>query len=339
MGRLFPTFKRFVLEDGLIEGGERIVASVSGGVDSMVMLDLLVRIAGPMNLDIVVAHANHMLRGKESGGDQRLVKERADALGVDCVVKRLKPKAGKNVQDAARRLRFEFLHDLARRSGARSVCLGHNRGDQAETVVMHLMRGAGLSGLRGMVPISLKDGVSIIRPLIFASRREIESYAGERGIAFREDSTNARTRYRRNEVRHLIMPMLEDVNPKVEERLYVMSARLGEDEDALAEIARASFDESVLSQGRDSVVISRRHYGALPPAIRRRMLRLMYAKLAGTRADLLSDQIIRMDRIALSGRRSGEYRLKSPWRFELRGERIGIAKSGPRPGGQRSKSR
>ena len=178
-----------------------------------------------------------------------------------------------------------------------------------------------------------------MRPIMFASRGEIGAYAKERGTDFREDSTNARTVYRRNEIRHLVMPRLSEINPKIEEKLSAMGERIAEDEEALTAIAGELFEECLLKAGADSVSISRSDYAEMPPAIRRRILRIMYSTLAGSSADLNSDQVVRMDGISLSTRKTGEYRLKAPWRFEMSGETLRIARAKPRPGSARPKSR
>lgn len=339
MGRLYPKFRRYVTDNDLLRESDRVVVSVSGGIDSMVLLELLVRLSGPMKLELVVAHANHGLRGRESDGDEALVGKISQRYGLEMVSMRLRPREGSNLQDTARSLRRGFLRKVACETDADAVCLGHNRGDQAETIIMHMMRGAGISGLRGMSPASTLDGIRVVRPIIFASREEIAAYANERSVDFREDSTNARVDYRRNEIRHIVMPRLSEINPSIEEGLFAMGERIAEDEEALTAIAREILEESMLKVDADSVSINRNCYAGMPPAIRRRMLRIMYSTLAGSSSDLNSDQVVRMDGISLSNRRSGEYRLKAPWRFERSGEILRIARARPRPGSASPKAR
>ena len=339
MAKLFPTFKRFIVDNDLIADGDRVIVSVSGGIDSMVLLDLIVRARKALRITPVVAHVNHGLRGRESDGDEAFVRDASESLGLKFVSAVQKPRAGANTQDAARVLRYRFMKEKASELGAWTICLGHNRGDQAETILMHLMRGAGLSGLGGMSPSSSSDGVDIIRPLLFASRAEIRVYANERGVAFREDSTNAKRRYRRNDVRHTIIPALERINPRVEECIAEMGERLREEDSILREISHASYEEAIVNEDDDTVSFSRRHFVMMPPAIRRRILRLAFEKLSGRSADLNADQLARMDGIAASDKRKGEYRLPAPWRFEREGEILRIAKAPPRPGSSRPTSR
>jgi tRNA(Ile)-lysidine synthase len=332
MSRLYPSFRKYIADQKLLREGDSVIASVSGGIDSMVMFDLLTRLAGPMRLSLAVVHVNHRLRDREADGDEALVSEVSSQRGLPFYSKILKPHPGENVQDAARQLRQAYLAEIAGTCGARAICLGHHRGDQAETIMMHLLRGAGLSGLRGMRGrVMLADGLRLVRPLLFASRADIEAYARERAISYRDDSSNAKGLYRRNEIRQRLMPLLCELNPRAEEILAAMGARLSEDEDTLAAIAVASFEEALIDRDKTNVSIRRMDYDALPIAIRRRVLREMFAALAGSMADLNSDQLKTMDGIALSEKASGEYRLKAPWRFKRVGDVLLIERALPRP--------
>jgi len=339
MNKLFPKFRKYVTDNRLLRKGDSAIVSVSGGIDSMVLLDLMVRLSKPMRFRLAVAHANHGLRGRESKRDEKLVKGAASAYGLECFVRELRPKAGKNVQDAARELRLRFLMKLARQRGSGVVCLGHNLNDQAETVIMHLMRGAGLAGLAGMSPLAVREGIRLARPIIFAPRGEIEEYARETSIGYREDSTNAKLRYRRNEIRHRLMPLMKELNPRVEESLCLMAGRLREDEQALEAVAEASLHEASIIADTDDVVLDRGAYRSLPVSIRKRLIMIAYARLAGSGADLNSDQLAKIDAIAMSEKARGEYRLKAPLKFDRRGERLTIARAGPRPGSMRPKAR
>ncbi len=339
MNRLFPEFRKYVTDNRILREGDSAIVSVSGGVDSMVLLDLMVRLSKSKRLGLAAAHVNHGLRGRESKRDESLVRDAANAYGIECFVRELRPRTGANVQDAARELRLKFLMKLARQRGSGVVCLGHNLNDQAETVIMHLMRGAGLAGLSGMSPLAVREGIRLARPIIFAPRGEIERYARERSIGYREDSTNAKLLYRRNEIRHRLMPLLRELNPRVEEGLSLMASRLREDEEALEAVAEASLHEASIISHANDVVLERGAYCSLPVAIRKRLIMIAYERLAGSAADLNSDQLARIDGIAMSTKASGEYRLKAPLKFSRRGERLTITRAGPRPGSMRPKAR
>jgi tRNA(Ile)-lysidine synthase len=312
---LYADFKRNVVEQGLVARGDAVVVGVSGGIDSMVLLDLLCRLASPIGFRVSVAHVNHRLRGKASDGDEALVRKTALRYGIPFDVARLRPPKGDNLQDAARALRMRFFEAAATRQGSRAICLAHHQGDQAETILLHLLRGSGLGGLSGMRPVSSLGEARLVRPLLFASRDDIARYAKERGIAFREDATNATVRYRRNSLRHRALPLLREFNPRIEKHLALLAERIAEESDALSLIAEESFEEALVCTRGGAVVLRREDYLPLPRAIRLRLLRLAYIRAAGNAADLNADQLQRMDSIALAASASAEYRLRSPWRF------------------------
>ncbi len=320
---LYPNFRRCIVSRSLIDKGDRIVAAVSGGIDSMVMLDLLCRLSPSMNLSIIAAHVNYKLRGRESNADEALVKKAALRYGIPLETASLKPPKGKNLQDAARRLRYDFFSQLAEKHGASAICLAHHAGDQAETVLLHLLRGSGLTGLRGMAFMSMQAGVRIVRPLLDAARSDIALYAKERRIAFREDRTNAKIKYRRNSVRHRLIPLLREFNPRIEDTLSQTALRLADDDDALDAIAEASLDEALVADPAtrgEGVAINIDTYKAFPASIRRRLIRIAFERMAGSTRDLNADQLARIDHIACAQKSAGEYRLPAGLRFTKAGQ-------------------
>jgi len=207
---LFPLFKKYISKHNLIHKGDKVIVAVSGGIDSMVLLDLLCGPCSSWSLDLTIAHVNHKLRGSESNADEEMVRAAAESYGVPCEVVRKRPPREKNTQSAAREIRLRFFKEVAGKYGAGAVATAHHLDDQAETVMFHILRGSGLRGLAGMRSVSETGSVRLIRPLLPFSRSEIEKYAKHRKIAFREDSTNAGTKYSRNFIRHRILPLLED---------------------------------------------------------------------------------------------------------------------------------
>ena len=212
-------FHEFSRRRRLIEERNKIIAAVSGGADSIVLMDLLAREQEAMGLTIIVAHFNHQLRGDESDGDEQFVTQRARHYGFELYVERANTadysqhmKVG--IQEAARKLRYDFLDKLLISSGFDKIATAHNADDNAETILLNFFRGAGVQGLSG-IPVYREDR-KIIRPLLFAERDEVEEYASTEQLSFRTDSSNLKDYYTRNFVRHNILPPVKkEVNPNV----------------------------------------------------------------------------------------------------------------------------
>jgi tRNA(Ile)-lysidine synthase len=319
------TFRRVVVQDELIARGSRVVLAVSGGVDSMVMLHLFAHFKDAAGFDLTVAHVNHGLRGEASESDEKLVREVAGESGLPFFSTRWHYDGSGNMQDRARRFRQDFLIEVAGERGARYVATGHHRDDQAETVLMHLIRGAGLKGLSG-IPwrAEFSEGIQLVRPLLGVGRREIEEYARERGIAFAEDASNATDAYARNDLRHRLIPMMEEFNSRIVANLAGLADRLRDDEDALDGAAQ-DFCRRELTEEGEGVAISRTALCALMPALRRRVLIRAYERVAGSRADLSSDHIEKMDYLATNGTDQGEYALPGGHAFQRNYNRLKIS--------------
>jgi tRNA(Ile)-lysidine synthase len=222
---MLQAFTTYIREQQMIGPGEPILAAVSGGIDSMVMLHLLVQAGYRPE----VAHCNFMLRGEESDADEEFVKSYAASLGLACHVNhfdtlenaRLK---GISTQMAARALRYAWFHELAGQEGFHAIAIAHNSDDRVETFFINLARGTGLKGLTGISPVSGK----IVRPLLFAGRQAIESYAIAEDIPYREDSSNQETYYDRNKIRHSAIPVFQEINPVFMKTMQENMGRLKE---------------------------------------------------------------------------------------------------------------
>ncbi len=207
--RVLATIKRF----SLLEGGERVLVAVSGGPDSVCLLDVLFRLRERLNLELAVAHYNHMLR-ETAGRDQEFVRGLAERYSLPLHLGRGRPRdRGHGPEDAAREKRYAFLEDVAKRHGYHRVALGHTLTDNVETFFMRVIRGASLEGLKGIPP---KRGI-FIRPLLGLKREEVLFYLEERGLSWVQDETNLDTSYTRNWVRHELLPLLRKKNPRIEE--------------------------------------------------------------------------------------------------------------------------
>jgi len=220
---MLEDFLTYIKENHLVREGDRILMALSGGIDSMVMADLFLK-AG---IDTGIAHCNFSLRGKEADLDEMLVKEFAGKNNIPFHTKRFDTKGyaarnGLSIQMAARNLRYAWFEEIMNEKVFDFTALAHNLNDNIETLLINLTRGTGITGLSGMKPSSGK----IIRPLLFATRNEIETYCNNNNINYREDSSNIETKYTRNKIRHNVIPVLKDINPSVETTLNDTAIRL-----------------------------------------------------------------------------------------------------------------
>ena len=212
---MLTKFQNYIESQHLINKGDRILVALSGGVDSMVLAELLRR----CGYDITIAHCNFQLRGKESDDDEQFVREYADKVGVKLFVRQFDTleyveTQKVSVEMAARELRYAWFNDMINASG-QLLALAHHADDQIETFFINLMRGSGIKGLKAMQPC---NGL-YIRPLLWASREEIKQFAIENGIQWREDSTNNDTVYLRNKIRHDLMPVFDSIKPEAREKI------------------------------------------------------------------------------------------------------------------------
>ena len=196
-----------------------LLVAVSGGIDSMCLAEKVRLEGGPF----AIAHCNFHLRGKESDGDEAFVKAWADANGIPCHVRHFETSAyaaeqGISVEMAARRLRYHWFGELCRQHGYSGVAVAHNANDNAETLLLNLLRGTGIRGLLGMkaegfIPDPEFSDIPLLRPLLGMTRADIEAFAAEHGLSWREDATNALNDFKRNKIRNLVFPVFREINP------------------------------------------------------------------------------------------------------------------------------
>ena len=279
------SFERQVLskvcQRKLLKDQDRVIVSVSGGADSVALLHLFCSWRARLQLELLVIHLNHGLRGEESEADANFVKDLCDQLDVSYAIHRLhvkqesRKRTGESMQSIARELRYETLTHVARENGFTKVALGHTSDDQAETVLMWMLRGAGSSGLSGMPIFRFPY---FIRPLLEVSRAEIEAYLRENQWTYRVDSSNANLRYRRNRIRYQVVPVLKQFNPNLVEVLSRQANILREESDHLDGLALAALKSAVQSTDGQRIVLSRRILTEIPLPIQRRMILLLYRR-------------------------------------------------------------
>ena len=270
----------------LFSENDKVIVAVSGGADSVALLFLLSSLKEEYNLKLYVAHFNHQIRGKEADEDGLFAKKLAKKLNLSFILKKSPaPAYAKrkklSLEEAARILRYEFLTAVAKKKEADKIALAHNKNDQIETILMRLLRGGGSQGLGGMPPKRLiVKGISIVRPLIETSRKEILNFLNQRKIKFREDSSNKEMVYLRNRVRHRLIPYLERYNPQIGQILFNTGENLREENEYLEEIARKVFLQ--VSQSKDKkAILSLNKLTNFHPALQKRVLRLAIKEVKG----------------------------------------------------------
>lgn len=321
--------KKFIKDNNLIEPGDNLLVAVSGGIDSMTLLKILDMIKDDIGFLISVAHINHKLRGKDSDKDERFVSDSCKEIDIPFFsVSWSGPEKGENTQEAARDFRYGSFLKICSKIGANKVALAHNMDDQAETVILNLIRGAGLDGICGMHFCSgINDNVALIRPLINIGRDEIEAFAEQNKINFREDVTNDQVKYRRNFIRHKIMPLIHEINPNSSERIAKMSRSLQEDEAFIRKMADQKFDRLILSKEKNSLILDGKKIKEIDLPVRRRIIKLAYIEINKSAAGINRDQIIKIDEIITGFKKSGEYKLPHGIAFGMNSGRLVFSKN------------
>jgi tRNA(Ile)-lysidine synthase len=281
-----------------------LVVGVSGGPDSAALLHSLRQIV-PADL-LVVAHLDHGLR-PGSAAEAEFVAGLAGDLSFQSARVEIAERArarGLSIEEAGREARYEFLAHVAREVGATAVVVGHNADDQVETILMHLLRGSGPAGLRGMRPVSPLPGHAglwLLRPLLGLGRAEIEAYCAQHELSPITDASNADLTFFRNQIRHELLPLLEQYNPQIRQRLVDMAAAIAAEDDLLMHLAGRVWEDAVLIDRGTVVALDKGAWRESPLALRRRVLRLALSQVEPTPGDVGFRALESARRIAESG--------------------------------------
>jgi tRNA(Ile)-lysidine synthase len=312
----------FIQRYSLIPRKELVVVGVSGGADSVCLLHVLAKWRKGLGIKLHIAHLNHQLRGDESEADAEYVSNLAGSLGIPITIDRQDVAAYRierncSIEEAARELRYAFLARVAREVGANRIAIGHTRDDHVETILMHILRGTGITGLCGLAPCSpmaydsqgmsspasalslrasplslraKRSNLLVIRPLIDITKEETASYCQEYQLAPRIDSSNLSPSFFRNRLRLHLLPLLRQYNPSIDQALLRL-ADIAKEDSALIEQQASGLWDEVARQENNTIYLDKKQIASLPIALQRHLLRVAVTKLAGDVRDIEASHI------------------------------------------------
>lgn len=342
----------FCEQNQILAPYDRIVVGVSGGPDSLCLLHLLKIIQPSLNLTLTVAHLNHQLRGEAANQDAEFVADLARRWQLACTVQArdvvaLAASRRQSIEEAARQARYAFLWEVATQTGSSKIAVGHNADDQAETLLMHLLRGSGLDGLRGMQPalniaamqlypddcrnIQGEPAPTVIRPLLAITRAEIEAYCRAQQLAPRQDHTNQDTSLLRNRLRHELLPLLESYNPNIRRVLWRTASLLNAEAELLEGQLAQVWPMLVQSTGGNGITLRLNAWRALPLAQKRAALRRAIDQLEPGRRNLAFDHIESAIAVADTGKTGAQVTLPHGLMLSVGYGSVTVSKGPPPP--------
>jgi len=270
-----------IRDNALCLPGDSLIVAVSGGADSVALLDLLTTLPD-FSLQIVVAHLNHHLRGAESDADEIFVRNLAAQQGLPCEVlhadiRQIAKKTGRSLEEAGREARYVFFEQVRQKHHATAIAVAHHADDQAETFLLRLLRGAGTTGLSAMAPA---NHARIIRPLLEVTRQELHNHLALRQLCFREDASNADRDFLRNRIRHELLPLLDGYSPGISGRLAATAGLIRDDENLLTSCTDAVFSQLAVT-GQNWVTMPRIALTEQQQALRPRLFRTAIKTVLG----------------------------------------------------------
>lgn len=327
--KLLRTVENAVKDYGMLKEKDSVVIGVSGGPDSIALLHILLTLAPIFSLRLGVAHLNHGLRQKDSDKDAEFVVNIAEKLDLPCYlhkadVNEFHRQNRLSLEEAARRVRYAFLYQVAAVNKYDRIALGHHSDDNAELVLMNLFRGSGPLGLSGIPPIR---GEKIIRPLIQSNRSEIIQYLNQNRLKYISDPSNRDTKYLRNNVRHHLIPLLKSAyNPKISETLNRLSSIIRCEEEWMEDVIRPFFEKSVFTVQKNCITFSIPILDQLHTAVQRRIIRKGVAKIKGNLRRISFAQIDSVVNLLKKGPVYGKLDLSDRIRIQRNRDILSIAR-------------
>lgn len=281
--KVIQTIKKY----NMIKDGDKVVIGVSGGPDSITLLNILNNLKEKLNIKIYVVHINHMIR-KEANEETEYVREFCNKLGIDFFIKKIKveeeaKKLKIGTEEAGRNIRYAFFEEVANMVGANKIATAHNSNDNAETVLMNIIRGTSVSGLKGIEKV--RDG-KFIRPIIECNRNEIEEYCKEQNLDPRYDKSNKENIYTRNKIRNLLIPYLQkEFNPNIIEGINRLSYIAEEEERFLNKIVENEYENILISvnnnEKNDTIILNLKEFNKLDYVIKSKLILYTISKIYG----------------------------------------------------------
>ena len=278
--KVIDTIKKY----NLIQKGDKLVLGVSGGPDSISMLHILNKIKEEFNLEIYVAHINHMIR-EEAVEDEKYVQEYCEKNNIKYFVKRVDvqqiAKTEKiGTEEAGRNIRYNFFEEVLQKVGANKIAIAHNKNDKIETIIMNLLRGSGLSGMKGIEPI--RDN-KIIRPLIECERQEIEQYCEDQKLNPRIDKTNFENDYTRNKIRNIVIPYIQnEFNPNIIETMERFAQVATDESNYVEKQAQKIYQNLLLEETNEQIILKLKEFNEQDKVIKKRIILLATKQLMGS---------------------------------------------------------
>ena len=278
--KVINTIKRY----NLIQSGDKLVLGVSGGPDSISMLNILNEIKEEWQFQIYVAHINHMIR-KEADDDETYVQQYCENNNIQFFAKKVNVQEIANIQkmgteEAGRNIRYEFFEEVLQKVGANKIAIAHNKNDKIETIVMNLLRGSGLSGLKGIEPIREQK---IIRPLIECERQEIEQYCEQYKLEPRIDKTNFENDYTRNKIRNIVIPYIKnEFNPNIIETMDRLSQVATEESNYIELQVEKIYQKLLIERSQNQIILKLKEFNQQEKVIKNRLILLVVRELMGS---------------------------------------------------------
>lgn len=266
----------------LINPNDKIVLGVSGGPDSLFMLDILNKLKKELQIELVVAHINHKIR-VEADEEEEFVKQFCKKIGIEFYYKRIEVEKYANnnkigLEEAGRKVRYEFFEEVSNKTGANKIAVAHNKNDKVETMIMHILRGSGTSGLQGIQPQANK----IIRPIIEIERKDIENYCEEQQLDPRIDKSNQDNTYTRNKIRNVVIPYInQEFNPNFIETMTRLSELITEENAFLNKLTETEYQKILIQKIDNQIALDLKKFNELDNIIKKRIILYTVSNLRG----------------------------------------------------------